>query len=137
MALTAVLEFGDNVIKRYSKSYLVSDSRLLFTCSHDGYTPQRAARCERVEVTVVAPGKADHDLIDWFSAQSQLSGRLVIGLTNEANRTDSDAQILYFEGAKCFSFTEFYDYDVYRRRLLKLAIVADKMEIDDVTIQCK
>ena len=29
MALTAVLEFGDNSIKRYSKQYMVSDCRFL------------------------------------------------------------------------------------------------------------
>ena len=77
MALTAVLEFGDNSIKRYSKQYLVSDCRFLFQRPNNGFSPEGAARCERVEVTVVAPG---------------------------------------------------------RRRLLKLAISAEEMEIDGVTL---
>ena len=57
MALTAVLEFGDNSIKRYSKQYLVSDCRLLFDRPFNSFSPEGATRCERVEVTVVASGR--------------------------------------------------------------------------------
>lgn len=134
MALTAVLEFGDNSIKRYSKQYLVSDCRLVFARSYTGFSPKGAARCERVEVTVVAPGKDDLGLIEWFSTQGVQSGRIVISLTNEIKDNDSDSQILYFEEAKCFSFSEYYDINVSRRRLLKLAISAEMLEIDGVTL---
>jgi hypothetical protein len=134
MALTAVLEFGDNSIKRYSKQYLVSDCRLLFARPFNGFSPEGAARCERVEVMVVAPGKDDLGLIEWFSTQGVQNGRLVISLTNEVKADDADAQILYFEGAKCFSLSEFYDVNVSRRRLLKLAIGAETLEIDGVTL---
>lgn len=134
MALTAVLEFGDNSIKRYSKHYLVSDCRLMFARPFNGFSPEGAARCERVEVTVVAPGKDDLGLIEWFSTQGVQNGRLVISLTNEVKADEADAQILYFEGAKCFSLSEFYDINVSRRRLLKLAIGAESLEIDGVTL---
>ena len=134
MALTAVLEFGDNSIKRYSKQYLVSDCRLMFARPFNGFSPEGAARCERVEVTVVAPGKDDLGLIEWFSTQGVQNGRLVISLTNEVKADEADAQILYFEGAKCFSLSEFYDINVSRRRLLKLAIGAESLEIDGVTL---
>ena len=134
MALTAVLEFGDNSIKRYSKQYLVSDCRLVFNRSYNSFCPAGAARCERLEVVVVAPGKNDLGLFEWFSNQGTMSGRLVISLANEAKLNDSDAQILYFEDAQCFSFSECYDINVSRRRLLKLAISAETMEIDGVTI---
>ena len=134
MALTAVLEFGDNSIKRYSKQYLVSDCRLVFNRSYNSFCPAGAARCERLEVVVVAPGKNDLGLIEWFSTQGVQSGRIVISLTNEIKDNDSDSQILYFEEAKCFSFSECYDVNVSRRRLLKLAISAETMEIDGVTI---
>ncbi|MBR5326705.1 MAG: hypothetical protein IKU49_09485, partial [Prevotella sp.] len=120
MALTAVLEFGDNSIKRYSKQYLVSDCRLLFVRPFNGFSPEGAARCERVEVTVVAPGKDDLGLIEWFSTQGVQNGRLVISLANELKDNESDSQILYFEEAKCFSLSEYYDINVSRRRLLKL-----------------
>ena len=106
MALIAVLEFGDNNIKRYSKQYLVSDCRLLFARPFNGFTPESVTRCERVEVTVVAPGKDDHSLLEWFSAQTVQNGRIVISLANETNDKDSDTQVLYFEEAKCFSLSE-------------------------------
>ena len=134
MALTAVLEFGDNSIKRYSKQYLVSDCRLLLARPFNGFSPEGAARCERVEVTVVAPGKDDLGLIEWFSTQGVQNGRLVISLTNEIKDNESDSQILYFEEAKCFSLSEYYDINVSRRRLLKLAIGAETLEIDGVTL---
>ena len=134
MALSAVLEFGDNNIKRYSKQYLVSDSRLLFARSFNSFSPEEAARCERVEVTVIAPGKDDLGLMEWFSTQSVQSGRIVFCLTNEATINDDDAQIIYFEDAKCFSLSEFYDINVSRRRLLKLALSAESLEIDGVTL---
>lgn len=134
MALTAVLEFGDNSIKRYSKQYMVSDCRLLFARPFNGFSPEGAARCERVEVTVVAPGKDDLGLIEWFSTQGVQNGRLVISLTNDLKDNESDSQILYFEEAKCFSLSEYYDINVSRRRLLKLAIGAETLEIDGVTL---
>ena len=134
MAFAAFLEFGDNTIKRYSKQYLVSDSRLLFVRSFNSFSPEEAARCERVEVTVIAPGKDDLGLMEWFSTQSVQSGRIVFCLTNEATINDDDAQIIYFEDAKCFSLSEFYDINVSRRRLLKLALSAESLEIDGVTL---
>jgi len=133
MALTAVLEFGDNDIKRYSKQYLVSDFRLLYARPYNEFSPEGTARCERVELTVVAPGRNDLTLFDWFSSQSVQSGRLVISLSNDGKLNAEDAQILYFEEAKCFSLSEVYDVDKLHRRQLKLAIGADKIEIDDVT----
>ena len=133
MALTAVLEFGDNSIKRYSKQYLVSDCRLVFNRSYNSFCPSGAARCERLEVVVVAPGKTDLSLFEWFSNQGTMSGRLFISLANEAKLDDTDAQILYFEDAQCFSLSEFYDIDVSRRRLLRLSISAENMNIDGVT----
>ena len=134
MALTAVLEFGDNTIKRYSKQYLVSDCRLLFARPFNGFSPEGAARCERVEVTVIAPGKDDLGLIEWFSTQGVQNGRIVISLANDVSADDTDVQMLYFEGAKCFCLSEFYDINVSRRRLLKLAIGAETFEIDGVTL---
>lgn len=134
MALTAVLEFGDNNIKRYSKHYLVSDCRFLFQRPDNGYSPEGSVRCERVEVTVVAPGKEDLGLVEWFSTQDVQNGRIVISLSNDLKDNDSDTQILYFEEAKCFSLSEYYDINVSRRRILKLAISAETMEIDGVTL---
>ncbi|MBP5776455.1 MAG: hypothetical protein J6W56_02780 [Prevotella sp.] len=134
MALTAVLEFGDNSIKRYSKQYLVSDCRLLFDRPFNSFSPEGATRCERVEVTVVAPGKEDLSLVEWFSTQGVQNGRIVISLNNEMSDNDTDTQILYFEEAKCFSLSESYDVNSSRRRLMKLAISAETLEIDGITL---
>ena len=134
MALLAVLEFGDNSLKRYSKQYLVADSRFLFARPYNGFFPEGATRCERVEVTVVAPGRDDLSLFEWFSGQDVMSGRIIVSLSNDGKLNEDDAQVLYFEEAKCFSLSEVYDIDNSRRRLLKLAIGAEKMEIDDVII---
>ena len=54
MALLAVLEFGDNSIQRYSKQYLVSDCRFVFDRNHNAFSPEGAARCNQIEVVVVA-----------------------------------------------------------------------------------
>ena len=55
MALLAALEFGDNNIGRYSKSYLVSDCRFVFNRPYNSYRPEGMARCERLELEVIAP----------------------------------------------------------------------------------
>jgi len=132
MALTAVLEFGNNSIKRYSKQYLLSDCRFLFARPYNGFTPESTTRCERIEVTVIAPGKDDHNLIEWFATQGVQSGRIVISLTND--NSGSDTQILYFEEAHCFCLSESYDINASRRRLMKLAISAETIEIDGLTL---
>ena len=62
MALIAALEFGDNNIGRYSKSYLVSDCRFVFNRPYNSYRPEGMARCERLELEVIAPGKNDLNL---------------------------------------------------------------------------
>ena len=132
MALTAVLEFGDNNIKRYSKQYLVSDCRFVFGRPYNGFIHEGAARCERVELVVVAPGKDDLSLFAWFSSQGVCDGRVVISLSTVSTSDESDTQYLYFNEAKCFSLSECYDVDNSRRRLLKLGVMAEEIKIDDV-----
>lgn len=134
MALTSTLEFGDNSIRHYHKQYLIADCRLLFARPYNGFMPEGAARCERVEVTVVAPGKDDLGLMEWFDSQSVQNGRIVIRQTSESGDNESDVQTIYFEEAKCFSLSEMYDIDVSRRRLLKLAIGAESLDIDGVAL---
>lgn len=131
MALTAVLEFGDNSIKRYSKQYLVADCQLVFDRPHNAYSPGGAARCERIELEVIAPGKEDLGLFDWYASQSVQNGRLIISLMGNSLNT-ADSQILYFEEAKCFSLSEYYDINSSRRRTLKLSICAEEINVEDV-----
>ncbi len=132
MALIAVLEFGDNNIKRYSKQYLVADCNLVCERSYNEFRPDSLARCEKVDVCVVAPGKDDLNLFEWYSSQGEQSGRIVISLSTTGRQDTIDEQVIYFEDAKCFSLSEYYDIESSKRRVLKLSIMAEVIKVDDV-----
>lgn len=136
MALTAILEFGDNDIKRYPKHYLIADYHLVFKRSYNNYAPEDTARCERLELNVVAPGKDDLSLFEWFSTQGMQAGRIVIGPSADGTPVDDNTQTIYFDEAQCFALSECYDIDSQRRRLIKLAIVAEHIEIDGIDYYC-
>jgi len=134
MALTAVLEFGDNNIRRYSKQFMVADCRFVFDRSYNDFCPEGDTRCDRMELFVVAPGKEDLTLFEWFADQSVLDGRITISL-GATNDNSLDSQEIVFEEAVCFALSEMYDIDSSMRRLLKLSILANKICIDDVCFE--
>ena len=134
MALTAVLEFGDNNIRRYSKQFMVADCRFVFDRSYNDFCPEGDTRCERMELFVVAPGKDDLTLFEWFADQSVLDGRVTISL-GATNDNSLDSQEIVFEEAVCFALSEMYDIESSMRRLLKLSILANKICIDDVCFE--
>ena len=134
MALTAVLEFGDNDIRRYSKQFLVADCRFVFDRSYNDFCPEGDTRCDRMELFVVAPGKEDLTLFEWFANQSVLDGRVIISL-GATNDNSLDSQEIVFEEAVCFALSEMYDIESSMRRLLKLSILANKICIDDVCFE--
>lgn len=134
MALTAVLEFGDNDIRRYSKQFMVADCRFVFDRPYNDFCPEGHTRCERMELFVVAPGKEDLTLFEWFANQSVLDGRVVISL-GASNDSSIDSQKIVFEEAVCFALSEMYDIESSMRRLLKLSILANKICIDDVCFE--
>jgi hypothetical protein len=134
MALTAVLEFGDNNIRRYSKKFMVADCRFVFDRSYNDFCPEGDTRCDRMELFVVAPGKEDLTLFEWFADQSVLDGRITISL-GATNDNSLDSQEIVFEEAVCFALSEMYDIDSSMRRLLKLSILAKKICIDDVCFE--
>lgn len=134
MALTAVLEFGDNNIRRYSKQFMVADCRFVFDRSYNDFCPEGDTRCERMELFVVAPGKDDLTLFEWFADQSVLDGRVTISLGATSDNS-LDSQEIVFEEAVCFALSEMYDIESSMRRLLKLSILASKICIDDVCFE--
>ena len=134
MALTAVLEFGDNNIRRYSKQFMVADCRFVFDRSYNDFCPEGDTRCDRMELFVVAPGKEDLTLFEWFANQSVLDGRVIISL-GATNDNSLDSQEIVFEEAVCFALSEMYDIESSMRRLLKLSILANKICIDDVCFE--
>ena len=135
MALIAVLEFGNNNIGRYHKQYHVSDCHIVHSRRYNLYCPEGSANCERLEVSVVCPGRDDLDLYEWFGTKNTQEGRIVISTTTAKNPDGNAEHIVYFEGAHCFSLTEDYDAGTTRRRILKLAIEAEKISVDDVNVK--
>ena len=85
---------------------------------------------------MIAPGKRDLGLFQWFSNQETREGRIAISLIGDAKQNEAEPQVIYFEDAKCLSLSEMYDIDNSSRRLIKLAIVADSIEIEDVEFKC-
>ena len=132
MALIAKIEFGDNDIRRYSKEYLVADCRFAFSKTYNEFRPEGLAHCERVEVDVVAPGKLDLNLFEWYINQSLQNGRIVISLSPDGKTAAPGTQVVYFDDARCVSFSEHYDIATSRRRLLRIGIRAEKMVVDNV-----
>ena len=114
---------------------MLRDGRFVFHRPYNSYRPEGMARCERLELEVIAPGKNDLNLFDWYDKQGVQSGRIVISLAAEAKLDEKDAQIIYFEDAKCFSLSESYDINSSRRRSLKLALEAETITVDDVVFQ--
>ena len=131
MALTARLQFGDNVAGLYSKEYLVADCHLHFKRHHNHFKPDTDARCETMELVVVAPGREDLNLYEWYINNDTLSGRVVIDLQT-MSENDSMMKLVEFEDAYCYSIQEEYHIDSQRRRCLRLSLVAEKITVNEV-----
>ena len=99
------------------------------------YCPEGSAQCERLEVSVICPGRDDLDLYEWFDTQNAQEGRIVISATTIKTSDGNAEHVICFEDAHCFSLTEDYDAGTTRRRILKLAIEAEKISVDDVEIK--
>lgn len=132
MALTARLQFGDNVAGLYSREYLVADCHCHFVRHHNQFHPDADARCERVEVIVVAPGKENLNLFDWYISGNPISGRLLFDLSSMHGGEFTTSKELLFEDAYCFSLAEDYHVDSSNRRYLKLSFMAEKIIVNDV-----
>lgn len=132
MALTAKLQFGDNQAGRYNKDYLLVDCRCSFRRSHNDFRPDGEAHCDCVEVSLVAPGRDDMTLIDWFRNEDEMSGRILFDLSSVAPDDANPTRVLLFEDARCFRLEEQYDKDTRFRRLLKLAFEADTITMEDI-----
>lgn len=137
MSLIASLQFGDNQSEIYTKEYLVTDCTYSFMRRYNQYYPDADARCGTVEMTLVAPGKEDLGLFEWYIGEEVLSGRILFDLSNQVMNEPNPHKTLYFEDARCFSLGEDYHIDKARRRMLQLKFVADKMEVDSMSFIAK
>ena len=132
MALTARLQFGDNTVGLYSKEYLVADCHLHFKRHHNHFKPNTDARCETMELVVVAPGREDLNLYEWYIQNSTLSGRLVFDLSDIRGGDFLSSKELLFEDAYCFLLAEDYHIDSSNRRYLKMSFVAETIIVNGV-----
>lgn len=133
MALIKKLQIGDNHVGRYTKEYLLTDFKTRTHRLHDEYRPGADKYCDYVEATVIAPGREDMLMYDWFIKKSTLSGRLLIQLPPKPNQNEPDCQEIFFEEAQCFSFEEEYHINKNQRRMLRLQFVAEEVVINGIT----
>lgn len=130
MALTAKLQFGDNGFRRYSREYLVTDYTCRLHRRHNGARPDAQSSCDHIELTVVAPGKEDLNLFEWYIDRAVISGRILVELpATDRSRTDETREI-QFENGVCYSIKEEYDIDQHRRRTLRLSIAVEELTVD-------
>ena len=129
MAFLARLQLGDNDSGLYSKEYLVADCRLHVTRHHNHFAPDSDARCERVEMVVVAPGREDLTLYEWYIDQTALSGRIVFDLQQESGEQIS--KYVAFSNAYCYSISEDYHIDEMKRRCIRFAFVSEQIIVND------
>ncbi len=127
MALLTTLK-----IKDVPNDYKVWDFRLHMARSYNNFHPSSAASCERIEMTVVAPDTDDYTFYEWFNSRSLLSGQLAYELPVSLNHTYSETRVIDFKDAQCYAFTESYDINTQSRRLLKIMLVPQQVEMDSI-----
>ena len=126
MAFSSKLQFGD---KNSDHVYNVTDCHLHFMRHYNHFRPDTDARCEKVEVVVEAPGKSDLRLQEWFINNEPQNGRVIFDIPSKTAEASSEKTI-EFEGAYCYSLEEVYHINIQRRRFFRLAIVADKITVN-------
>ena len=126
MAFSSKLQFGD---KNSDHVYNVADCHLHFMRHYNHFRPDTDARCEKVEVVVEAPGKNDLRLQEWFVNNEPQNGRVIFYIPSKTAEASSEKTV-EFEGAYCYSLEEVYHINIQRRRFFRLAIVADKITVN-------
>lgn len=137
MALTAKLQFGDNSFRRYSREYMVTDFKCFVSRGHNNARPDGVPRCDRMELTVVAPGKEDLNLYEWYVGRSCMSGRILIEMSAPAQNQAPQWKEVLFENAACYALSEEYNIDVNQRRCLHLRLSVEELTLDSVLFKAQ
>ncbi len=132
MPLLRKLQIGNNDLGKYSKEYLLSDYKLHTFRKTDNLRPETQKYCERIELTVIAPGREDVTLYEWFIEQSTLNGRILIVLPPQGEHDKEETKEILFDNASCFALEEDYHIGVSQRRTIKLSLVADIVEVEGI-----
>jgi len=135
MEVQAKLEIGDNNAKIYSKNYNVVNLFCHFTRQTSNSRPDTDACCERIDITLVAPGMDDVSLYNWYISGDPLCGRVSFDLSSGLGNTRSGDGDLLFEDAYCYAIEEDYSIDRPMRHTVKLSLVAEKMTFEGATFK--
>lgn len=137
MALTATLQFGDNSVGRYFKEYLVTDFHCRVFRTHNEWRPDGNPKCDCLELSVVAPGKEDLNLYEWYVGRSCMSGRILIEMSAPAQNQAPQWKEVLFENAACYALSEEYNIDVNQRRCLHLRLSVEELTLDSVLFKAQ
>ena len=137
MSTSARLQFGDNGFRRYAREYQVTDFKCQVIRPHNDARPDGSARCERMELTLVVPGRDDLNLYEWYVGGFSLSGRILVELPTPAQNQAGEWKEILFENGVCYSLSESYHIDEKLRRTLTLGIVADDITVDGIHFKAK
>lgn len=132
MQLFGYLEFAGSDDKYVSPEFPLIDYKCHLTRSHNETRPDGLTWCDRIELAVVAPGKHDLRLYQWYINRSMMSGHLIF-----KDGPDDDAEEvkeILFHDALCYGISEEYDIGDNARRILHLSIVSDVTTIDEVEL---
>lgn len=133
MIISAHLKFGDNSLEKYDeKDYMIVSYRTNIARKHNAFHPCTQPLCNSVEVSLIAPGKEDLELYEWYFNNEFRSGRIVFELTDFYISGESKSEhIFMFNDAQCFGIEESYDIGGCSLRLLNLKIGVNNFAVDD------
>lgn len=132
MSLIKKLQLGNNEIGRYTTEYLLKDYQC-HTCRHyTDYRPSADKFCERIDMTVIAPGREDVSLYNWFINKGAESGRILIELPPNSSQKPQEKKEVLFENAVVYLLEENFNFETDRVRQLKISIVAEQVTVDGV-----
>lgn len=131
MSLSATLQIGDNNIGVYDRQYKVVRCQYNFSRGYNFRMPDTTSRNKSISITIVAPGKEDLSLYDWYINRTVLNGRILFDLSGQA-MFDENPKTIYFEGASCFSLSESYHIDQENRRLIHIEITTEETTVDNI-----
>jgi len=135
MSLLKKLQLGDNELHKYTKEYLLADYKFHTYRKHNEYRPNAEKYCERIELTVIAPGREDVTLYEWFINQSTQNGRVLIMLPPQPDSSIEETREVVLENATCFSLEEDFHIGHNQRRMLRLSLVAEEVHVEDIVFK--
>ncbi len=130
--LLTKLQLGDNCSEIYNKEYLVTQMSYKFERGHNGRIPDSTVQCGSIELSIVAPGKEDLGLYEWYIDKSIYNGRIICNLSSVEKNVEQPVKVIKFENAYCFLIAQEYNIDGVYQRLLKIELYAEEIEVDTV-----